>query len=115
MNARSKAKLREDRGIDIDHVPHRVSGHDMPAAATAELAVAAIGLVIGADLVGTFCHLHRGGLPQGEGIDGGRRPGPAGFAMAIAHRLGRTGGAYFHRPAKASSRESCSLHVRLLA
>src|SRR3984885_11492154 len=82
---------RRDRGVEhVDHAERWMTGHDVTAACLAILAFAHRRFREHGDLVGSFCDLHRVGLPEAEGVEWAARPGAAGLAMAIAHRLRRS-------------------------
>src|SRR6185295_282041 len=85
----AERKLGDHGGIDVGNSPARVLGEEMPAALLAPLAIAPRRLVVGADALGPARDPQRFGLPEREGVDRSRRPGAAGFAVAIAHRRGR--------------------------
>jgi hypothetical protein len=55
------------------------------------------------EMFGTGRDPHRFRLPQAEGVDRTARPGAAGIAVAIAHRLGRASDLDLDRSAKAFS------------
>jgi hypothetical protein len=75
----------------------------MAAAFRAELAKAHLGLVEGGKMLGAHRDLDRIRLPQAERIHRPARPGPAGTAMAIPHRLRRPGDLDLDRAAEAAS------------
>ena len=63
--------------------------------------MALLGLVVGADLISSLCHLHVFRLPEYEGIDGRRGPRPARPAVAIPHCLRLPGHLHFDGAAEA--------------
>src|SRR4051794_1184961 len=73
----------------------------MPTAFRAELPVAHFRLPEPAEKLRSLRDPHILGLPQGEGIHRRRRPGSAGTAMAVAHRLGPACHRDLHGPAEA--------------
>src|SRR5262249_48341207 len=101
------------RGVHVDDAPQRVVGVEMAAAGLARLAMARRVLAVGEDPVGALRYLHALGLPQGESVDRRGRPGPAGIAMAVAHRDGLASDFEMDRAAEAASLEGV-LGVRMV-
>src|SRR5712692_10408950 len=87
VNTRAEFQSRDRGRIDVHQTQRRVVGHQMTAASLAKLAVARLRFHEPGEKLCTFCDTDVLRLPQGEGVHGRRRPGPAGAAMAITHRL----------------------------
>src|SRR5688572_12347228 len=83
-----------------------MQGHDMAAAALAKAPQASLGFLEFAQLIGALHHLEVIRAPEREGIDRSSGPGPAGAAMAKAHRDRLALKLDPDRPAEALSRDA---------
>src|SRR5262245_44816489 len=81
VHARLEGEGRDGGGVDVDEVPLGVARHEVAAAELAPFTMAARVLVVLADVLGPLHHLHRLGLPEGEGVDRRRRPAATGLAV----------------------------------
>src|ERR1700722_8026422 len=76
---------------------------DVAAACLAPLSIALRGFTEGPNIVFSPGNSHIFRLPQGEGINGSRRPMAAGIAMAIAHADRLPGHGELDRPTETTS------------
>src|ERR1700722_8770402 len=89
MHLRLEVEGWDRGGVHVDQIERRMVGHNMTAAGLAVLALAPRGLRERRDMIPSLRDFHRVWLPEAEGVDRAGRPGAAGLAMAIAHRLRR--------------------------
>src|SRR5471030_2022005 len=101
MHLRLEAEGWDRGGVHVDQPERRMVGHNMTAAGLAVLALAPRGPRECRNLILSLRDIHRVRLPEAEGVDRAGRPGAAGLAMAIAHRLGRAFDFDLDRAAKA--------------
>src|SRR5262249_41510352 len=76
-------------GKDVDQAERRMAGQEMAAAFGAVLPPAELGFLVHRDILRAYLDPQAFGLPQAEAIDGPARPGAAGAAVTVTHRLRR--------------------------
>lgn len=111
MHHRVEGQVRDRRGEDIHHVQGRVAGHQVAAAEAAVLPLAHRGLGIGRHVLAALGHQYGFGRPEAEGVDRPARPGPAGTAVAVAHRIGCAGDGDLDGAAEAGAGIGCGHSV----
>jgi hypothetical protein len=77
--------------------------HQVSTAFLAPFAMALLGLVIGIDMFCACHYLDLRGLPQGESVDGTRRPVAAICTVAVTHASGFARSRDLHASAEAAS------------
>ena len=106
VNSRNEVERGDRCGEHIHETYGRMIGHEVSAAFGAILPLAEWRLLEGSHTLRSCGNPHRLGLPEAEGVHRSARPGPAGLAMTIAHRLRFSGCNQLDGTAEAASHVS---------
>src|SRR6266478_1685652 len=104
MDAGGEFQRRDCRGEHVDEPDGLVAAHQMPATDLAIHALAEWCLLERRNMLSPGFDLHGVCFPEAESVDRTSRPGTAGIAMTIAHRLGLAGDLKLNSAAKTASR-----------
>src|SRR3954451_23432583 len=103
VNPRRELERRDRRRKHVNEAERLMARHQVPATFFAVFSLAERRFLERSNVLSPGFDLYRIRLPQAESIDRTTRPGAAGSAVAVAHRLRRASYFDFNSAAKAAS------------